>query len=134
MTTVAYPGSFDPFTRGHLDIVERAADLFEKVFVVVASNSNKRGFLTAVNRGEAIQKDVKHLSNVSVFNLRECQLLTDFIEESRVDAVVRGIRNGGEFDAESAYIENLNTLVENEDGTGIPSVFFKISAPSFTYF
>ena len=66
MKTAIYPGSFDPITNGHLDIVERAANLFDSLIIVVADNPNKKYTFTVQERVEMIKEIVQHLKNVEV--------------------------------------------------------------------
>ena len=66
MTIAIYPGSFDPITNGHLDILKSGSEIFDKVIIAVAYNSEKKGFLSIEERVELIKKSVAHLPNVEV--------------------------------------------------------------------
>ena len=66
MKTAIYPGSFDPITKGHLDVLKRAADIFEKVIIVVSVNMNKKSFLPLQDRLELIKKSCQDMENVEV--------------------------------------------------------------------
>ncbi|MDP6904377.1 MAG: pantetheine-phosphate adenylyltransferase [Verrucomicrobiota bacterium] len=98
MRTVIYPGSFDPLTNGHLDVVERASKLFDQVIVAVAKNDDKRPMFTQAERKRQITAAVKGLPNVEVaaFN----GLLVDFAEQKKAQAIIRGLRAVSDFEFE----------------------------------
>ncbi|MBI5383208.1 MAG: pantetheine-phosphate adenylyltransferase [Verrucomicrobia bacterium] len=98
MRTAIYPGSFDPVTNGHLDIVQRAAKLFDRVIVAVAHNENKKPLFTPAERHELVRQCVRHLPNVSTdcFN----DLLVDYVERKGGDAIIRGLRAVSDFEFE----------------------------------
>lgn len=93
-----YPGSFDPPTLGHLDVVERAAKLFDKLIVGVGVNRSKTPFLTDEERQEALKLSVAHLSNVRVETFDG--LLIDFAKSVNANAIVRGLRATADFEYE----------------------------------
>lgn len=93
-----YPGTFDPITYGHLDVLERAARLFERVTVAVAVSSAKNTTFTPERRRELIQANVGHLSNVSVSSFNG--LLVDFAREQKAVAIIRGLRALADFEFE----------------------------------
>ncbi|MFN3729169.1 MAG: pantetheine-phosphate adenylyltransferase [Fimbriimonadaceae bacterium] len=93
-----YPGSFDPPTLGHLDVIERAASLFPRLIVAVGSNSAKKPLLSVDQRLEALRKSSAHLDNVGVDVFDG--LLVDFVREVGADAVVRGLRATTDFEYE----------------------------------
>lgn len=100
MTTglALYPGSFDPFTLGHLDIVERASRLFSRLEVTVARNAGKTALLTADERCELIRASITHLDNVTVRSFNG--LLADHAVEQGAVALVRGLRQVSDFEYE----------------------------------
>jgi len=94
-----YPGSFDPFTNGHLDVVRRAARLFDELVVAVAANPEKRQPLFAPEeRAEMIGEAVADLPNVEVSTYRG--LTVDYARERGVAALVKGLRLPSDFEAE----------------------------------
>ncbi len=90
-----YPGSFDPLSNGHIDIIERVAKLFESVFVVVAVNPNKRYIFTADERVEMIKKATAHLSNVTVE--KSDLILVDYVRSKGEAVIIRGVRNVNDY-------------------------------------
>lgn len=93
-----YPGSFDPFTFGHLDILERGCRLFDHVVVTIANNSSKRGFFSPEERRDLILKCVGHLDNVSVEIFEG--LLVEYASKKQAIALLRGLRQVSDFDYE----------------------------------
>ena len=71
MTSVIYPGTFDPITNGHLDIIARSAVIFPKVFVAVANSPSKKPLFSLEERVELVRQSVAHLSNVEVFGFSD---------------------------------------------------------------
>ena len=98
MRTVIYPGSFDPLTNGHLDVVERAAKLFDRVIVAVAANADKRPMFTQTEHKRQITAAVKPLDNVEVAAFKG--LLVDFAETYKAQAIIRGLRAVSDFEFE----------------------------------
>ena len=97
--TVVCPGSFDPLTIGHLDIITRSAKLFDKVIVVVMRNPNKDvGSFTTEERVDFIKRCTKNLGNVSVDSY--AGLLADYVREKGASAVVKGLRAISDYDDE----------------------------------
>ena len=95
---VLCPGSFDPITLGHLDIVERAAALFDEVLVGVGRNTTKNGLFDPDERIRLIEEATAHLPSVSTRLMSG--LLVDFCREHGVRAVLKGVRGGADFDHE----------------------------------
>jgi pantetheine-phosphate adenylyltransferase len=98
MHTVIYPGSFDPVTYGHLDLIQRASKLFARVVVAVADNEVKNPLFTLDERRELVAQAVTHLPNVEVDILSG--LLVDYVEKRSGDAVLRGLRAISDFEFE----------------------------------
>lgn len=93
-----FPGSFDPVTYGHLNIIERAARLCEKLVIGVLANNQKTPLFSVDERVKMIQEVVSGLENVEVKSFDG--LLVDFVRQEHADCVVRGLRNGSDFDYE----------------------------------
>lgn len=98
MKKAIYPGTFDPITYGHLDVLERAIEIFDKVIVAVAQVSNKKTLFTTEERISLIKSVVKKYSNVEV----ECfdGLLIDYAKKKKAKAIIRGLRAFSDFDYE----------------------------------
>jgi pantetheine-phosphate adenylyltransferase len=98
MTSAIYPGSFDPITYGHLDIVTRAARLFDKVFIGVYAKPNKNLFFTTEERVRLIEKAVASLPNVEVAPFTG--LTVNFARQMGAQVMVRGLRMSSDFELE----------------------------------
>jgi len=93
-----FPGSFDPVTIGHLDLIERAAGLYDEVVVAVLHNPAKTGRFTVEKRIELLKKACAHLPNVSFDHFEG--LLVDYMRASRTRVVLRGLRGTKDFESE----------------------------------
>jgi len=98
MRTVIYPGSFDPFTNGHLDVAERAANLFDRVIVAVAENPDKHALFTQAERRNQARTALKGLGNVEVATFKG--LLVNFAKARQAQAIIRGLRAVSDFEFE----------------------------------
>lgn len=98
MRIAVCPGSFDPITQGHLDIVRRAAKLFDKVIVVVVINPDKRPVFTAEERRNLIEKSVCFMENVEVATHKG--LLVEYVKKVNACAIVKGLRAVSDFEYE----------------------------------
>ncbi len=113
MRTVIYPGSFDPLTNGHLDVISRAAKLFDKVIIAVANNDQKKPLFTVEERVGLMQRAVKDLPTVEVDSFDG--LLVDFVEKRQGQAIIRGLRAVSDFEFEfqlALMNRKLNERVE----------------------
>jgi pantetheine-phosphate adenylyltransferase len=98
MRTAIYPGSFDPFTNGHLDVVHRAARLFDRVIVAVAKSDGKHPLFTLAERKTLIEKSIGSLPNVQADAFDG--LLVNYVQKHSAQAVVRGLRAVSDFEFE----------------------------------
>ena len=112
--TVLYPGTFDPVTLGHLDIVERAVKLFDEVVVTIAHNSQKEPLFSLEERKEFIRDATKHLPNVSCDHFEG--LLVDFAKKKQAIAIIRGLRAVSDFEYEF-QMALMNRRLEPEIST-----------------
>lgn len=98
MRIAVYPGSFDPITNGHLDIIERASKIFDKVVVGVLRNKNKQPKFSVEQRVDFIQRVTKHLDNVETDFFEG--LLVDFAKEHSANVIIKGLRTVNDFEYE----------------------------------
>ena len=93
-----YPGTFDPVTNGHLDVIERASGLFEKVIVTIAVNQNKKPMFSESERKDMLINVTSHLKNVEVDFFEG--LLVKYAEEKKAGVIIRGLRAISDFEYE----------------------------------
>ena len=125
-TKALYAGSFDPLTLGHLDIIERAANLFDEVVVGVVVNLEKHSFFSFEERMEMIEHVTAHLPNVRA---GECNgLLADYVNRNGFNVVVRGLRSTEDFTLEQQMAQ-LHMHLYNE---GTETVFL-MSDPEYAF-
>jgi len=108
-----YPGTFDPITHGHTDLVTRAARVFEHVIVAIAESPHKAPFFTLKKRIELAESQIGHLKNISIVGFRT--LLVDFVQENGAGVIVRGLRAVSDFEYEfqlASMNRNLASSVE----------------------
>jgi len=98
MRTAIYPGSFDPFTNGHLDVVQRASRLFDHVIVAVASNAEKSPLFTLEERQTMVNQSIQHIPNVEAAAFDG--LLVDYVRQCSAQVVLRGLRAISDFEFE----------------------------------
>lgn len=98
MRTVIYPGSFDPVTNGHLDVIQRAARLFDRVIVAVANNDGKQPLFTLEERRQLVARVTRTFANVETDSFDG--LLIDYARARRADAIIRGLRAVSDFEFE----------------------------------
>lgn len=113
MKKAVYPGSFDPVTNGHIDIVTRAASIFDNLVVAVANNPLKTVQFSLEDRKEFLEKVTKDMPNVEVSSFNS--LLVDFLNETGINIVVRGLRAVTDFEMEfQMALVNKNLMPEME--------------------
>ena len=97
-----FTGSFDPMTNGHLDLIERASKLFDKLYVGIFYNPHKMGFLPIESRKKTVKKAVGHLKNVEVMASHD-ELVVDVARKLGVQVLVRGLRNATDLQYEASF-------------------------------
>lgn len=108
-----YPGSFDPITNGHIDLIKRASKLFDEVIIGITQNSKKSAFLDIKDRIQLSQKILKDIDNVKVLSFNT--LLVDFAQAQNAQVILRGLRAVSDFEYEfqlSGMNKHLNSNIE----------------------
>lgn len=108
MNTVVYPGTFDPITKGHIDLVERAARMFDHIILAVAESPKKRPLFDMNTRVDLAKDVLSHLHNVEVVGFSN--LLADFVKEKRANIILRGLRAVSDFEYEF-QLANMNRVL-----------------------
>jgi len=116
MTTVIYPGTFDPITNGHTDLVERASRMFDKVIVAVAESPNKKPLFDLKERCALAEEVLGHVPNIEVVGFNT--LLAHFVKEQNAQVLLRGLRAVSDFEYEF-QLANMNRALVPE----VESVF-----------
>ena len=125
-TKALYSGSFDPLTMGHLDIIMRAAKLYDELVIGVISNPGKQSMFTLEEREEMLRETVKGLDHVSVDHFSG--LLADYVNRNGFDVVVRGLRSTTDFDYE-IQMAQMNDRLFNDS---VETVFL-MTDPKYSY-
>lgn len=123
MTKACCPGSFDPVTNGHLDVIERAHRVFDELLVAVVENPSKEPLFTIEERMEMLREVTSHLDGVKVSSFRG--LTTDFCKQEGADVIVKGLRAVTDFDFEMQMAQ-MNARM------GVETAFLAAN-PEFTY-
>ena len=121
MTRAVCPGTFDPVTHGHVDVVTRAAALFDEVVVAIGVNASKNRLFTAEERIAMLERATAHLGNVRVDGFSG--LVTAYCVEQGATAIVKGLRSGGDFDYE-LQMAQMNARL----APGVETVFLPTAA------
>ena len=113
MITAVYPGSFDPVTLGHLDIIKRSANMFDHVIIGVLNNTSKTPLFSLEERVNMLNDAVSDLENVSVqcFN----GLLVDFVKQNKSNIIIRGLRALTDFDLEMQMAQGNRVVAPDVD-------------------
>ena len=125
MKTIVYPGTFDPITNGHIDLIERASKLFDKIIVSIASSKKKSPLFTIEERISLATECLSHLPNVEIKGFD--YLLVNFVKDCNADAVMRGLRAVSDFEYEF-QLANMNRALSPD----VESIFLT-PAEKFSY-
>jgi len=120
MKTAIFPGSFDPITLGHQDIIEKSLNLFDNVIIGVGQNSEKKYMFSAEQRKNFVEKTFQSIDNIEV-KIYE-GLTVDFCKKNNANYIIRGLRNVSDFEFEKTI------ALTNRRLSGIETVFFLTSA------
>ncbi|MCZ4372699.1 pantetheine-phosphate adenylyltransferase [Vibrio diazotrophicus] len=116
ISRVLYPGTFDPITNGHLDLIERAANMFDEVIIAVAASPSKQTMFTLDERVAFAREVTKHLDNVTAKGFSG--LLVDFAKQEQANVLIRGLRTTVDFEYEFGLTNMYRRLMP-----GLESVF-----------
>ncbi len=125
MKTIVYPGTFDPITNGHIDLIERASKLFDRIIVSIASSKKKSPLFSIEERISLATECLKHLPNVEIKGFD--YLLVNFVKDCDADAVMRGLRAVSDFEYEF-QLSNMNRALSPD----VESIFLT-PAEKFSY-
>jgi pantetheine-phosphate adenylyltransferase len=125
MRTVVYPGSFDPLTNGHLDVIERAAKLFDRVIVAIARNDGKTPLFSLGERKRLVAGSIAHLRNVEAGTFTG--LLVNYVEQRGGHAIIRGLRAVSDFEFE------FQLALMNRKLNGRVETIFMMPKDSYTF-
>lgn len=125
MKIAIYPGSFDPVTKGHLDILKNASEIFDKVIIAVAHNGDKKGFLSVEERVDLIRKSIKDMKNVEVDAFEG--LTINYAKEHNAEVLIRGLRAVSDFEYEMQLSQTNSALCKE-----IKTVFL-ITKPKYNF-
>ena len=125
MKTAIYPGSFDPITKGHLDVLHTGCEIFDKVIIAVAKNSEKKGFLTVEERVNLIRESIKDLPNAEVDCIEG--LTIEYAKRRGAQILLRGLRAVSDFEYEM-QLSQANSALSSE----IKTVFL-ITKPKYNF-
>jgi pantetheine-phosphate adenylyltransferase len=122
---VVYPGTFDPVTYGHIDVIKRASRIFEKVFVAVAYNPQKKPLFSVEERLEMLQESTSSIPGVVVESF-DC-LLTDYVQQKGVNIIIKGLRAISDFEVE------LQMALTNKQIAPHLETIFMMTSESYSY-
>lgn len=125
MSTAVFPGSFDPVTTGHVDLIRRASRMFDRLVVGVLVNSAKQPLFSKEERVAMLREITANQDNIEVSSFEG--LLVDFVKEQHADAIVRGLRTPGDFEYELPLAQANHKLSVQAD------TIFLASAPEYSY-
>lgn len=125
MKIAIYPGSFDPITKGHLDVLKTSSEIFDKIIIAVSTNSSKTGFLSVEERVELIKASVLGMENVEVDSFEG--LTVEYAKSKGAKVLIRGLRAVSDFEYEMQLSQTNSALSEE-----IKTVFL-ITKPKFNF-
>lgn len=125
MKSAIYPGSFDPVTFGHLDIIQRAASLFDKLYLGILINKKKTPLFSLEERMELLKEVTSHIPNVEVIAFEG--LLADYCKMHQIDGVIRGVRGAADFEYE------LPMAQINQKLNPMTQTIFLAATPEYSY-
>lgn len=125
MKTAVYPGSFDPVTKGHIDVIERALKIFDKVYIAVGDNPEKKPLFSTEERIEMIKESTKHLNNIEIEKLSG--LLLNHVKGKNCKIILRGLRAISDFE-----FEFQRALMNREIEKDIETIFI-MTKESYVY-
>lgn len=125
MKIAIYPGSFDPITKGHLDVLKTSSEIFDKIIIAVSKNSSKTGFLSVEERVELIKASVLGMENVEVDSFEG--LTVEYAKSKGAKVLIRGLRAVSDFEYEMQLSQTNSALSEE-----IKTVFL-ITKPKFNF-
>ena len=124
MKKAVFPGSFDPITIGHLDIVERAIKVFDEIIIAVGDNTNKKYMFPKEKRVEFVKQTFYNYDNVKIESYDG--LTVDFCRKNNIEFMIRGLRNPADFEFEKSI------ALTNREMTDIETIFF-ITSPENSF-
>jgi pantetheine-phosphate adenylyltransferase len=125
MKIAIYPGSFDPITKGHLDVLKTGSELFDKIIIAVSKNSSKKGFLSMEERVELIKQSIVDMPNVEVDSFDG--LTVDYAREKGAKVILRGLRAVSDFEYEMPLSQTNSALM------GDITTIFLITKPKYNF-
>lgn len=125
MKIAIYPGSFDPITKGHLDVLKTSSEIFDKIIIAVSKNSSKIGFLSVEERVDLIKASVEGMENVEVDSFEG--LTVEYAKSKGAKVLIRGLRAVSDFEYEMQLSQTNSALSEE-----IKTVFL-ITKPKFNF-
>lgn len=125
MKIAIYPGSFDPITKGHLDVLKTASEIFDKVIIAVSNNTAKKGFLSVEERVNLIKASIEDMNNVEVDSFQG--LTVEYAKQKGAKVVIRGLRAVSDFEYEMQLSQTNSALSDD-----IKTIFL-ITKPKYNF-